>query len=402
MRIGIEAQRLFRKKKHGMEVVALELIKNLQRIDQKNQYTVFVRDGEDPCIEETNNFKIKIIKSLSFADWEQIWLPRALKKEKLDILHCTSNTAPLFIKIPLLLTLHDVIFLESIDFGGSAYQNFGNLYRRVVVPRASKMAKTIITVSDFERENIIKKLRLTKEKINTVYNAKSDEFKKIENAPLLKQFKDKYELPERFILHLGNTAPRKNTVGVLKAYAVYCNLVTNPYPLVINSLGKEKISRLISTHNIDMGQYLDHIIALDYIEKEDLPSLYNLSSIFLYPSFREGFGLPILEAMACGTPVITSNVSSMPEVAGDAAILVNPNEPQEIANAMAQLTNNAELVAQKIENGIKQADEFSWKRTASKTLDFYHSLITKHATDEDNFVLGNDGFDLPHRAKMDS
>lgn len=387
MRIGIEAQRLFRKKKHGMEIVCLELIKSLQRLDRVNQYTVFVRDGDDPCIEETENFKIKIVKSISFADWEQIWLPKALKTEKIDILHCTSNTAPLFINIPFMLTLHDVIFLESIDFGGSAYQNFGNIYRRFVVPRAVKRAKTIITVSDFERENIIQKLKIANDKITTIYNAKSDDFRIIKDVSILKKFKASQKLPELFILHLGNTAPRKNTLGVLKAYAAYCELVPKPYPLVINSLGKEKIYKLISLNNINMGKHIDNIIALDYVEKDDLPTLYNLCSIFLYPSFREGFGLPILEAMACGTPVITSNLSSMPEVAGEAAILVDPNDPQQIADAIAGLTINIELKSQKIKKGIRQADDFSWSTTASKTLAFYQSLMKQHAINGKNFAL---------------
>lgn len=375
MRIGIEAQRLFRKKKHGMEVVALELIKNLQKIDLKNQYTIFVGDGEDYCIEESKNFKIKIIRSLSFADWEQIWLPRAIKKANLDILHCTSNTASLFVKVPLILTIHDVIYLESLDFGGSAYQNFGNLYRRIIVPRAARLAKSIITVSDFEKENIIKKLSLPRKKVTTIYNAKSADFKIIKDVVFLEQVKNKYNLPNFFILYFGNTAPRKNTIGVLKAYAKYCELSPDPYPLAINSISKEKISKLIARNNIDLKNQIKNLICLDYVEKIDLPAIYNLSSFFLYPSYREGFGLPIIEAMACGTAVITSSTSSMPEVAGDAAILINPHNPQEIAEAMVELTQNQELKISKIEKGIIQANDFSWERTAERTLTLYNNLV---------------------------
>ena len=151
MRIGIEAQRIFRKNKHGMDYVVLEEIKQLQKIDKKNEYFVFVAPGEDHCLTDTRNIHIMEIGNGFYPIWEQLALPRAIKELNLDMLHCTSNTAPLRCKVPLILTLHDIIFLEARDRSNhSFYQNLGWFYRRLVVPRILKNCKRIITVSEFE------------------------------------------------------------------------------------------------------------------------------------------------------------------------------------------------------------------------------------------------------------
>src|SRR5687767_6868445 len=135
MKIGIESQRIYRSAKHGMDVVAVELIRQVQRLDTFNQYLLFAKEGPDTaCVTETPNFKIQLLEGFGYAGWEQFSLPAAVKKVKPDLLHCTANTAPLAISVPLVLTLHDVIYLEQTDFSGSAYQDFGNLYRKWVVP----------------------------------------------------------------------------------------------------------------------------------------------------------------------------------------------------------------------------------------------------------------------------
>ena len=159
MRIGIEGQRLYRKNKHGMDMVALELIKNLQLIDAENDYFIFVKpDVDNLCIPQTDNFNIIEIKGGPFPIWEQILLPMAAQKYKCDVLHCTSNTAPLFCNVPVVTIIHDVIFLENNSLfskGGSLYQKFGNMYRRWLVPLIAKKSKMISTVSEFERNNLI-------------------------------------------------------------------------------------------------------------------------------------------------------------------------------------------------------------------------------------------------------
>src|SRR5690606_12695967 len=163
--VGIEVQRLFRQKKHGMEVVALELIRELQKIDVHNRYTIFVKDDIDQqCLDATPNFSICKLKSSAYPIWEQTVLPAVIRKHGLDVFHATCNTAPLSTNIPLLLTVHDIIYLENINFNGTYYQNFGNIYRRLIVPLAIKRSQLIFTVSEFEKMEIVKRLNVPPEK----------------------------------------------------------------------------------------------------------------------------------------------------------------------------------------------------------------------------------------------
>ncbi len=372
MKIAIEAQRLFRRKKHGMEIVALEIIKELQKADTNNTFFVLAKnDEDDQCISETKNFKIKKISAKPYPYWEQIMLPQFLKKIKPDILHCTANTAPLFSSIQLVITIHDVIYMESVNFSGSDYQNFGNLYRKFIVPKVAKKAKIIITVSEFEKEVIAKRLNVPEKKLRVIYNAVNPQFKIINTEDLL-EFKAKYQVPDNFILHFGNTAPKKNTIGVLKAYSLYRDNKKNNFTLVITDCETNYIEGLLQ--EINKPELIKDIHILNYISFNEMPFLYNLSKVFLYPSHRESFGMPVVEAMACGIPVITSNTSALPEIAGGAAILVDPKNADEIAEQINNLINDTELYSNYKEKGLLNAKRYNWAEAAKKTLDVYKEL----------------------------
>ena len=182
MKIGIEAQRIFRKNKHGMDYVVLQEIKELQQIDLVNEYYVFVKPGEDRCVESSKNVHIIELNCPTYPLWEQWALPRAAKKYGVEILHCTSNTAPIWCDFPLVLTLHDIIFLEPRDKQNhSLYQNMGWLYRRLNVPRILGKCRRIITVSNFEMENIISKLNISRERMVMIYNGYNEWFKPVED-----------------------------------------------------------------------------------------------------------------------------------------------------------------------------------------------------------------------------
>ena len=374
MVIAIEIQRLFRKKKHGMEIVALEIIRNLQQLDLQNKYIIFSKkDVDDDCIKPTPNFIINTtLRKTIYPLWEQFYLAKAIKKIKPTLLHCTSNTAPLFCKIPLIITIHDVIYMESINFSGSSYQNFGNLYRRFIVARVAKKAALIITVSTFEKKIIAQKLNISEEKIKVIYNGISDQFKVIANQNILDTFSKKYNLPKRFLLHLGNTAPKKNTIGVLLAYKIYIETVADPLPLVFTDCANNYIFDLIK--KIDALEILKHIQILPYVPYNTIHCLYNLATIFLYPSHRESFGLPVIEAMACGLPVITSNTSALPEIAGDAACLIDPTKPVEIFEQILFLLSDEVKYQEIKEKGFQNAARFSWKKSAEKTLQVYNEI----------------------------
>ncbi|MDD4923167.1 MAG: glycosyltransferase family 1 protein, partial [Bacteroidales bacterium] len=369
MKIAIEAQRIFRKNKHGMDFVALEVIRHLQKSDLINQYYILVAPGEDICLHSSDNMQVIEVHCPTYVLWEQIALPRTLRKIKPDLLHCTSNTAPLFCNIPLILTLHDIIFLEKRPSGNkSIYQNIGWYYRRIVVPRILPTCRKIITVSHFECKRITEFLHLDPERIVAIYNGYGSHFKPI---PDYKEVIKKYITQENYLFFLGNTDPKKNTVRTLKAYQIYTQQSLHPLPLLIADLEETFVLPLIKEHHLESIK--SFLIFPGYIANSDLPAIYSGAEVFLYTSLRESFGIPILEAMACGTPVITSNTSSMPEVAGEGAILADPFNEQEMAEKLIHLENDRIFYEQQVAYGLERVKLFSWDNTAKSTLEIYLS-----------------------------
>jgi len=376
MKIGIEGQRLYRKKKHGMDMVALELIKNLQKIDTQNQYVIFVKpDVDHACIPEAPNFKIVELKARFYPFWEQIALPRAAYQEGCELLHCTSNTGPLFCRVPLLITLHDIIYLESISLfkkSGTLYQKFGNMYRRWIVPAVVHKSKMVVTVSEFERKRIQKRMGLT-DSLKTIYNGVGEHFTKIEDISVLNDAKSKYNLPDHFLFFLGNTDPKKNTPNVLKAFAEFNAASDQKYKLLMLDYDENALMSVLN--EIGHPEIRKDIVMTGYVPNAEMPAIINQCKVFLYPSLRESFGIPILEGMACGVPVITSNTSSMPEIAGDAAILVDPVRPDQITSAIQKVLSDSNLHEELCRKGIKQAAKFSWKIMAQNYLHLYEKNI---------------------------
>ncbi|MEP7259216.1 MAG: glycosyltransferase family 1 protein [Flavitalea sp.] len=373
MKIGIEAQRIFRPSKHGMEVAAMELIRRLQDLDTVNEYILFAKQDKDrEGVRETTNFTHQFVSSLTYADWEQIALPLALKKTKPDLLHCTANTAPVYCPVPLVLTLHDIIFLEKLNFKGSSYQNLGNLYRRMVVPKAIQKATVIITVSAYEKQVIMEKCGVSEHKIRVIHNGVDERFHSGYPMEALNDFRRQRKLPEAFILFLGNTAPKKNTPNMIRAYADYCSQDKNALPLVITDYDRRRVQKILE--DINRKELIVNCIFPGYIPASQMPLLYNCADLFVYPSLRESFGLPVLEAMACGTPVVCSNTSAIPEVAGQAALMADPLSTAGIADAMFRMCNDSDLRNQYIRKGEKRKNLFSWRLAAEQVLDIYKSV----------------------------
>lgn len=370
MRIGIEAQRIFRKNKHGMDYVVLQEIKELQLLDTENEYYIFVKPGEDRCIDETKNFHIIEVKCPSYPLWEQVALPYAARKHNVDILHCTSNTAPIICNTPLVLTLHDIIFLEPRDTNNkSFYQNLGWLYRRLVVPRILDKCKRIITVSNFELKNIIGKLSIPESRMAMIYNGYNTWFKPINDV---ESITSKYIGETGYFFFLGNTDPKKNTERTLIAYSNYCKQSSVKRKLLVADLAPQYLEEFIVKNKLD--NIRDQVVLTGYVVNSHLPYIYNGAFAFLYTSLRESFGIPLLEAMACGTPVITSNTSSMPEIGGKDAALVNPESSEEITQMMLLIENDNEYRERIKAIGLERVGHFSWKNTASNLLKLYKDV----------------------------
>ena len=359
MKIAIEAQRIFRTNKHGMDYVILEILRILQRIDTENEYWVFVAPGDDVCLQETPNFHIKVLDSGFYPYWEQVLLPRAVRRLRPDVLHCTSNTAPVFPGAPLLLTLHDIIFLErKTGSNTSRYQNMGWKYRRMVVPRILKKCAKVITVSEYEKKQIVAAGLLPEDGIEVIYNGFGTEF----NAGAAKQDRD-------YILFLGSTDPKKNTSRTLAGYASYLRRSKVKRPLKIADLSREDLEKYLQENGcIDVA---DSVECVGYVPHSELPATYGGAAAFLSTSVRESFGIPQLEAMACGAPVVVADASALPEIAGEGALLVDPYDPEKIGDALLKLEEDQEFCDKVVEYGYERVKLFSWDSSARRTLELY-------------------------------
>ena len=379
MRIGIEAQRLLRPHKHGMDRVALELIRNLQLIDKENEYFIFVKSDQDKgIIPNTQNFKIIEIPGGPYPFWEQFKLPKLVKKYNCDILHCTANTAPLIMKTPLITTLHDIIFKESnlikqLSSSASWYQKLGNLYRRVIVQKVVKNSKFLITVSNFEKENITNTFNINDKNLKVIHNGVNEKFTDKIKKQSKAEIKLKYGLPDCFLLHIGNTNPRKNTKGVIEAFYQYLINSSTDCKLVLIGLNQSKLNTIVDDTDL-LARLKDKIVFTGYVIDQDLPVIFSMAQVFLFPSLREGFGIPIIEAMACGIPVITSTTSSMPEVAGNAAYLVDPYKTEDIYEGIVKILSDPDFKNELINKGLEHYKLFSWKNTAQDVLELYKQL----------------------------
>jgi glycosyltransferase involved in cell wall biosynthesis len=334
-----------------------------------------VAPDEDRCLKDSKNVHIIEIGNNFYPLWEQFSLPRAVNQLNLDMLHCTSNTAPIRCKVPLILTLHDIIFLEPRDKSNkSFYQDMGWRYRRFVVPRILKKCKRIITVSDFEYNNIITKLQIPEEKMVMIYNGYNKWFRPVEDTELIYQ---QYIEEPGYFFFLGNTDPKKNTERTLIAYSKYLEMSDVKRKLLMADLDRGYLDEIIDRN--DIGNIRDHIVMPGYIKNADLPYIYNNAFAFLYTSLRESFGIPLLEAMACGTPVITSNTSSMPEIGGSEVIMVNPQNVNEITEKMLLLEKDKALYQKQKDIGIIRAQQFSWEYTAEQLLMVYEDVYRQRS-----------------------
>ena len=248
----------------------------------------------------------------------------------------------------------------------------GWFYRRLVVPRILKKCQRIITVSNFEKNNIMSKLNIPQERMAMIYNGYNEWFKPIEDTEHIYQ---KYIEEPGYFFFLGNTDPKKNTERTLIAYAKYLEKSSVKRKLLMADLDKAYLDDIVKRNHLE--EMMQHVVMPGYIVNSDLPYIYNNAFAFLYTSLRESFGIPLLEAMACGTPVITSNTSSMPEIGGLDAILINPENPNEITEMMIRLEEDDKFYSKQKEIGLVRAEQFSWKQTAEHLLNLYENVYNQ-------------------------
>jgi glycosyltransferase involved in cell wall biosynthesis len=267
-----------------------------------------------------------------------------------------------------IITIHDLGFYV---FGSKFARNWHSWHLRFMLPYSIRHADKIIAVSQATKQQIIDIFKVASEKIVVTYEGVSEKFRLIQDKIGVEKVLAKYGIKRPYILFVGTMDPRKNLVRLIKAFQEAKKTLSDLKLVIVGSKGElytPELNKLISAGDI---------VLTGYVGEEDLAYLYNGADVFAFPSLYEGFGLPILEAMACGTPVITSQVYSMPEVAGDAALLVDPENIEEIAAAIRRLINDHELRKGLIEKGLARAKQFTWAKTAAETLAIYQEVINQ-------------------------
>ncbi len=285
----------------------------------------------------------------------------------LDLLHGLAFAAPVAAHCPTVITVHDLSFLRFPD----AFRPFHRTYLTWATKASTRRARRIIAVSESTRQDVIAYCNVAPDKVVVIPNGVTEVFTPAPETEVQAQAQ-RLGLPDRFILYLGTLEPRKNLVRLLDAYALLRRMrghAGDTPPLVLAG-GKGWYYDEIMTRVGELGLE-DVVIFPGYVPQEDLPWYYRAASLFVYPSMFEGFGLPVLEAMACGTPVITTTASSLPEVAGEAACLIEPTDIEGLAAAMNRRLDDPELIAAMRAAGIRQAARFSWDHTATATADLY-------------------------------
>lgn len=377
-RIGIDARFAVRNHR-GIGNYTLNLIHGLAEIDSHNEYILYIdKNDSENILPKQGNFKIKKLLPSNYLVWEQIILPMQVKKDGVDILHCTGNTAPFFLSrsIKLVLTICDVMYLKNyseLPKSASYYQRMGRLYRKTIVPRIASHLSMALTISEFSKIDIMKHLpEIDNNRIKVIYLAANENFGQVDKSSALQKIRNKFGIDRDYILTLGALDPRKNTELVIKTFIELKNESNINEKLLIIGVPNWKQTKFYNI--VQESNFKKDIIFTDFISEDDLILLYNGASIFLYPSLYEGFGIPLLEAMACGVPVIASKTGSIPEVAGDAALLIDPRNGKELKESMLNLLNDEGLRSELIRQGFRQHQKFSWKKTAEETLGIYETI----------------------------
>lgn len=376
MRIGIDASfAAFEWRGVGKYVV--HLVNGLVRADTENTYIIYGPRTAFPSISGRKNAVLLDFTHLPFPLWEQAVLPLRVLWDGLDILHCPVNTAPLFLshKVRLVVSIHDVMYLlpASVLPGARSFrQRLGNIYRRMFVPWAARRADRIVTVSEFSRTQIIERLAVDPAKVHVTYEGVEPHTSPpADLCTVLSRFEG-YPLDRGYVLALGASDPRKNTDTVIRVYADVRRRRLIDEVLVIVGLHKW-CSWPFYRLALDLG-IAEDVFFTDYVPQEKMNCLYQSARCLLYPSLYEGFGFPPLEAMSWGTPVITSNVASIPEVVGDAALLVDPRSSEAIKEALLRVLQDDELRNTLVERGYVQWQKFAWKEAVRRTFAVYAGL----------------------------
>lgn len=382
MHIAVDATPLGEQLRAGVATYTLNLLKSLAKLDLKNKYTIYgVRLAPEELAIKSDNFKIKKMPDIfrfwsvwyslwySWAFWYYTGFPVQLFVDKPDIFLSTHPALPLYCPCPKIAVVHDLSFLRDKSF----FKSRSQVILRKQLLHVVRRAKVIIAVSESTKKDLINFVKASPEKVAVIYEGyDTDAYKPQFDTDEVKALGQRYGIGGHYVLYVGTLEPRKNISRLIEAFASLKKQGGMQHKLVI--AGKKgwfynDIFQTVTRRGVD-----NEVVFTGYVPDRDLPLLISGADLFVYPSLYEGFGLPPLEAMACGIPVITSDSSSLPEVVGNAGILVDPHSVDEIAKAMYQVLSNAELREQMQHRGLDRARMFSWEKTAEETLKVFEAI----------------------------
>lgn len=376
MNIGIDISSVVNQKT-GVARYTKQLVKNLLEIDKENRYTLYSffgsRKNTLPFNKNNAIFKAYNYPPQSFKTF--LLMLRLLNKspdfltKEADIMHSTDLLFPASSNKPSVLTVHDLIFLRFPRF----YTQKNRSYMKSMAKFSIKNASHIICYSQATKKDIVNLLAVDENKISVIYLGVEKYFKRTNNRSI-SLAKQKYKLPRNYILTLSTIEPRKNLKRLIQAFNSIKSEIGDFKLVIVGQRGWKyrKFFQFLSQMDVE-----EDIVLTGYVNDKDLPAIYSGASVFAYPSLYEGFGLPVLEAMACGTPVVCANTSSLPEIVGEAAVTINPYSVKEIATGIKNVIVDKNLAKTLSNESIKQARKFSWENTAKQTLAIYKQVAEK-------------------------
>lgn len=356
----------------GNESYAFHLVRALAAIDARNEYRLYVtrRSPEVEALAVGANFTLVPVTPHSPYVRIPVSLPLELARHPVDVL-LVQYIAPPFGRTPIVNMVHDLAVIHFPQF----FPRREVWRQRLLLPRAIRRAARVLTDSQYTREDVVRTYDIAPERVAVTHLGVSDHFRPVAGAEL-RAVLERYQITPPYILHVGNIQPRKNLPGLLEAFALLKRTEHLPHRLVI--VGRQAWGyAAVLVRARELGP---DVTFTSYVPLADLPALYSGAALLVYPSFFEGFGLPPLEAMQCGTPVIASNRPAFPEILGDAAVLVDPAQPAEIARAILAVIRDAALRENLVARGFARAGRYRWQETARRTLAAFTEVCRARGT----------------------
>lgn len=353
----------------GPETYELQLVRAIAEVDRDSEYIIYcpTREAERALTLHADNMRIHVLRPSSRWISLPFSLPVSLARHGVDGFHSTF-VAPPWSSKPQVFTMHDVTPFVHPEY----YPPAIGLRLRALIRAGIRGADLILCISEHALRTTQDLFDISDQRLAVVHHGVNPEFKPVAEAGYLEQTLGDYGIHSGYFLHVGKLEPRKNTVRLLEAFHLFRQTVRDDVKLVLAGRRTWRLDEIDAA--IDRMDLRSSIIELGYVKYQDLPALYSGALAFVFPTLWEGFGFPVLEAMACGTPVVASSVTSIPEIAGDAALLVDPMQTGEIAEAMVRVFQEPGLRERLRGKGLERVRRFTWRKTAEKTIALYHRV----------------------------